>query len=159
MNIEIEVEGLKEVVGACECMVANSGQNVSDVLDRAAKDVQDRMKREAPDRKGVLKESISVEKVAKLIREIEPLARNVAGKGKKYAYYVEHGSDPGYWPNIESLLMYTGNNKEAAWAFAHSIHNKGTRANPFVSRTFDWAKTQTNNWGRQVLDKVEKDFK
>ena len=89
------------------------------------------------------------------MREIEPVATNIE-PGNKYAVHIEHGTGPelNKVPNVESIRQYYGVDEKIAWAIALSIRERGTPANPFVSKTFTWVLSKIDNWSSVFGDKI-----
>lgn len=139
--INIQIEGGDGVVRGLRNMITESTRGADLMLTRAATDVQNKMKGEAPYRTGALSKSITVKIPSRFVRVIEPMARNIR-PGNPYALPVATGSRPGYIPNVFSISQYFGVNMKVAWAIAKSIKDKGTPSHPYLSRTFSWAQRQ-----------------
>ena len=138
INIKIDgVESVKRGLSGMANAIPSSAEMI--MLDRAAQQVRERMASEAPrGRSGRLSSDISITAPAQYVREIKPNARNLSGGS--YALPVESGHGPGYIPNVGNIARYYAVSPKVAWAIALSIRDKGVRANPFVTRTFGWAR-------------------
>jgi len=152
--ISIRIDGAKEIINGLQSMAKNTDKSLSFGLDDAAKEVKEKMSNEAP--KGLsrrLSDEIDIESAGSLIRIIEPVATNFA-PGTQYASNIEDGSNKGYIPNVYSISEYYGVDMKMAWAIALSTKERGTPANPFVERTYEWALDQSNKWTNEIGDKL-----
>ena len=119
-------------------------------LKESADVVQHREAREVP--RGVS---------GKLAKSIHQLVTEVAATigpdhKLKYAYYVEKGTKP-HMPPVDALKAWAESKGINPWAVAKSIAQKGTKANPFVERTYKGSKDDIKLiWERDV--KLIRDF-
>ena len=126
------------------------------ILDKIADNTREKMRSEAPEFTGYLKSDISITTETNK-RTIEPVATNLSGK--KYGQYVEAGTGPAvghsqYMPNVENIVKYFGVDKKLAWAMALKIKEKGTKANDFVQRTFDWLQARMSTFAGELTDNI-----
>lgn len=144
MDIKVHVTGQDNVIGGLRAMINEIPRASQTFLDRAAADTRDRMSNEAPYRTGALSKNIDISVPSRFVRHIEPIARNIR-PGNKYALPVETGSNPRGIPNVFSISTYFGVDMKVAFAIAKSIQDRGTPANPFVGRTYNWVRTQIDS--------------
>lgn len=88
---------------------------------------QREMIEQAPVHDGKLRESIRI-KSGDLKVHVRPAA--------KYAPYVEQGTGP-HWVGIDKIEKWATDHGISPFAVQRSIATKGTKANPFVERTFN----------------------
>ena len=97
----------------------------------------------------------------KLAKSIHQLVTEVAATigpdhKLKYAIYVEKGTKP-HMPPVDALKAWAEQKGLNPWAVAMSIKKKGTKANPFVERTYKGSKEEVKAvWIRDV--KLIRDF-
>ncbi len=97
-------------------------------------------------------------KLAKSIKETVTTLAAVIGPDHnlKYALYVEKGTKP-HMPPVSALTAWANSKGINPWALAMSIKKKGTKANPFVDRTFKGSKDAVKaEW--IVTTKLIRDF-
>lgn len=127
------------------------------ILDKIADNVRAKMEQEAPEgESGRLKGEIAILTETNK-RIIEPMAKNLSGS--KYGQYVEAGTGPRggnarYMPNVENLMNYYATTKGGAWAMAKRIQEVGTKANPFVQRTFQWLQTRISTFAGELAGNI-----
>ncbi len=129
-----KVTGLDDIAEGLSSMMNEMEPASEQALDKLAVFAANKMSAEAPKMTGLLSSEITVA-VTKGKRTIEPTAKNWGGK--KYALAVEEGSKEGYIPNVLSIERWFGVDRKTAWAIAYKIQQTGTKANPFVMRTFN----------------------
>lgn len=97
----------------------------------------------------------------KLAKSIHQLVTEVAATigpdhKLKYALYVEKGTKP-HMPPVDAIQAWAEQKGLNPWAVAKSIAKKGTKANPFVERTYKGSKEDVKAvWVRDV--KLIRDF-
>ena len=153
--VTVKVDADKAIKGMNN-LIKNIRPDIEQTLDHLASATSGKMKSEAP--KGLSRGlSNKVNVVSRqMYREIEPVAPNLSGK--KYAYYIEKGTGPGYTPNVWNIQKYYGVDVGTAWAIAKSIKDKGTRADPFVERTFDYMLNKLPYYAGDFLNKISTAF-
>jgi len=134
-------------------LVARGPNEARIMLDRLATETKGRMRGEAPYKTGALSKSITVTVPDTFTRVIEPMATN-ARPGNPYGKPVETGSRPGYMPNVFSISQYFGVDMKIAFAIAKSIQQRGTPANPFVSRTYNWIESAVSSHAFSFLNNL-----
>lgn len=72
----------------------------------------------------------------KSIRQIVTEAMAVIGPTNKYSIFINNGTKP-HMPPVDQLTEWANSKGISPWALAMSIKKKGTKANPFVQRTFE----------------------
>jgi hypothetical protein len=71
----------------------------------------------------------------KSIRQIVSESMAIVGPTSKYAIFINNGTKP-HMPPVDELKEWADSKGMNPWALAMSIKKKGTKANPFVPRTF-----------------------
>lgn len=74
--------------------------------------------------------------VIKSIRQIVAESMAIVGPTSKYAIFINNGTKP-HMPPVDAITKWAESKGIEPWAVAMSIKKKGTKANPFVQRTFD----------------------
>lgn len=157
LKMYIEDQGF--ITGLMEMKNSSIPEEAEKVLDAMAVAVMEKMKNEAPEFTGFLKESIAITR-STYQRRIQPHPRSLSGQfGRNYAYYVEGGTGPAvgnssYTPNVENIALYYGASKSLAWAIAYAIKRKGTPANPFVARTFEWIQAMKDRFAGELANNI-----
>lgn len=158
----IIIEGLANLEQGFKVMIAEIPQGQQQLLDNAAEQAKTTMIAEAP--KGIhrqfgtpLSESITVISPDANTRIIEPEGRNIL-PGNKYASAIEYGSHGGRMPNPISIALYYGVSEKVGYAIALRIKERGTPANPFVSRTYEIVQSQLEGFLDVFLMNVTSKF-
>jgi hypothetical protein len=147
MNLDAKITGLDSFVSALMAVATSITPSMEKLLDNAAADARNKMSEEAPKNYGTLSDQIDVSSPDALTRIISPLASNQQTH-RPYAIDVESGTGSSgpmarpYFPNYKNLATYFGVTDNIGFAIAMAIYKRGTPANPFVKRTWEWIQIQ-----------------
>lgn len=72
---------------------------------------------------------------------------------EEYAEYVEFGTRP-HFPPVEAITPWARMRGIEPWALAHSIAKHGTKAHPFLQKTYEQVEPYANTALAQNVDKV-----
>jgi len=148
--LTIRIEGVEKVVSDMEKIFAKSPEMAQLMLDRLATETAGTMRSNAPNRTGVLRESVNVSIPSTFVRVIEPLAR--------YAAAVETGThNYATLPNLTNIAEYFGTGdpmSRLTIAIALSIKEKGTPQRSYVMNTYEWLIGQIDREAFSFLNQV-----
>lgn len=159
----IYVEGLDELLRKMDRLPADVQRECFKAMQTASLDIiadaKGNLRVNGSVVTGNLRASGKVQKVDDKTLDVGFFSSDSRGKG--YARYVEHGRKPDELPPLDILAddlepwaykKFRLSHKEArsmAWAVAHSISKKGTKARPFFEPAVE------SGW-RKMIDKIAK---
>ena len=155
----IYVEGLDELLRKMDSLPAEVQRKCFKAMQSASLDIiadaKGNLRANGSVVTGNLRASGKVQKVDEKTLDVGFFSSDVENKG--YARYVEYGRKPGKMPPPDILEAWAYkkfrlSHKDArsmAWALAHSIAKKGTKARPFFEPAVE------SGW-RKMIDKIAK---
>jgi len=149
--VEINIQGVEKLGESFSDSKSIIERHLQGGIRRSAFNFERLMKREAPVDTGGLRQSVTHE-LKQLTAEIAP--------NKRYAVFVEMGTKPhgmpvGSNPQFQQWARRKGLNP---YAVAKSISQKGTKANQFISRSFNKGLPIAQNQLDTAIDNALKEI-
>lgn len=152
--MEIKINGLNNLMKMADRYPAISEKYVNRAIQRSLIRIQDKAKVNAPfGTTGQLKNNWNL----RTGRFQGSLSSNAQSGGYYYGTAVEFGTKP-HFPPVDKLTLWAKRKGMNPYVLAKSISRKGTKANPFFSKSIKSSESDIDKEFERALDDILKEI-